>query len=472
VNLLTVGISHRTAGVALLERLAVTADQTPQLLNRLLAQEYVGEALVLSTCNRVEVYAAVSAFHGGLSDIGAALAERAGCAVTDLAPHLYVSYDADAVRHSFRVAAGLDSMVIGEAQILGQLREAYAIASEQGTTGRLLHELTQQALRVGKRAHAETGIDKAGQSVVTAALRLGLSKLYGSEVEAFPPEAPADALVIGAGAMGALACATLRRTGAGNLYVANRGAARAERLAGNYEAEAIPFTDLASTLAKVDVVVCATASPGPVLTPELLAAARRPAAKGPLLVLDLAVPRDVAPGVADLPGVILVDLQRLGLATGEPFNEEADGDAGAGRPDAEGCVLGLPGDADIRAAEAIVAGEVEAFRTWQRSSDVAPTVAALRARADEVVSAELRRLGQRRPDLTDDQRADVAYAVHRVVQQLLHLPSVRVRQLAAEPGGEAYAVALRALFDLEIPQDNIDPVAAAEVAVPRPEATS
>jgi glutamyl-tRNA reductase len=468
VNLLVVGVSHRTAGVALLERLAVTPDQTPELLTRLLAQEFVGEALVLSTCNRVEVYAAVSAFHGGLADIGAVLAERAGCAVADLAPQLYVSYEADAVRHAFRVAAGLDSMVVGEAQILGQLRDAYSVATEHGTAGRLLHELAQQALRVGKRAHAETEIDRAGQSVVTAALGLGLSSLYGTQTETFPPEASADALVIGAGAMGALSLATLRRAGAGRLYVANRGAARAQRLAVNYDAEAVPFDDLASALARVDVVVCATASPDPVLTPEVLAAARRPAAR-PLLVLDLAVPRDVAPGVADLPGVILVDLERLGLAADERAGEAAEV-IGVARDVAlpEGQRLGLPAATDVRAAETIVSDEVEAFRTWQRSSDVAPTVAALRARADEVVAAEMRRLGQRRPDLTDEQRDDVAHAVHRVVQRLLHLPSVRVRQLAAEPGGEAYAAALRALFGLEIPQ-GIDPVEACEVAVSGPE---
>jgi glutamyl-tRNA reductase len=167
--------------------------------------------------------------------------------------------------------------------------------------------------------------------------------------------------------------------------------------------------------------------------------------------------------------VILVDLERLGLAADERSAEAADVIGVAEDVVlAEGQRLGLPADCDVRAAEAIVADEVEAFRTWQRSSDVAPTVAALRARADEVVAAELRRLRQRRPDLTDDQRDDVAHAVHRVVQRLLHLPSVRVRQLAAEPGGEAYAVALRELFDLEIPQ-GIDPVAASEVVVSGPE---
>jgi glutamyl-tRNA reductase len=442
VNLLVVGVSHRTAGVPLLERLTVAPDQTAALLTKLLAQEYVGEALVLSTCNRVEVYASVSAFHGGLADVGAVLAERAGCSVNELAQHLYVSYDSDAVRHAFRVAAGLDSMVVGEAQILGQLREAYAIATEYGTAGRLLHELIQQALRVGKRAHTETGIDRAGQSVVTAALRLGLSRRFGADITDFS----GDALVVGAGAMGALALATLRRAGASRLYLANRSAERARRLAGTYSAEVVPFDRLGAALSQVDMVICATASPDPVLTPELVAGAGRP-----LLVLDLAVPRDVAPGVAEVPGIHLVDLERLSLTDQQPA-----------------------GHAEIAAAEAIVDAEVEAFRSWLRSSDVAPTVAALRARADQVVTAELGRLRQRRPDLTDDQRADVAHAVHRVVQRLLHLPSVRVRQLAAEPGGEAYAEALRALFDLEVPQDfqDIDAVAATEVAVTRPEATT
>jgi glutamyl-tRNA reductase len=392
--------------------------------------------VVLSTCNRVEVYAAVSAFHGGLTEIGALLAERAGCPVADLAGHLYVRYDAEAVRHAFRVAAGLDSMVVGESQILGQLRDAYAVAAEQATTGRLLHELMQQALRVGKRAHAETGIDRAGQSVVTAALQLGLATTAGrppipTQSRAFGEDAELagrSALVIGAGAMGALALATLRRAGAGPLYVANRGADRAERLARNHGATAVPFDDL--PLSEVDVVVCATASPEPVLSTEAVAAAGRG-----LLILDLAVPRDVASGVGALPGVVLVDLERLGAAPGRPT------------------------EADVLAAEEIVVAEVEAYLGWLRGADVAPTVAALRARADEVVAGELRRLAQRRPDLTEEQRAEVAHAVHRVVQRLLHLPTVRVRQLAAEPGGESYAAVLRELFDLDVPEHTDDPAA-------------
>jgi glutamyl-tRNA reductase len=372
VNLLVIGVSYRTAGVPLLERLSVTAEQLSPLLDRLLAHEHLDEVVVVSTCNRVEVYAAVTAFHGGLSDIGAALAQRAGCAVNDLAPHLYVHYDAEAVQHAFRVAAGLDSMVVGEPQILGQLRDAYAAAAEHGAVGRLLHELMQQALRVGKRAHTETGIDRAGQSLVTAALRVGLARFPRTEATATDAmgadAAPADAgvgafrelgelagrsaLVIGAGSMGALTLATLRRGGAGPLYLANRGAERAERLAASYGATVVALHDVHVALSTVDIVICATAAPEPVLTADLVAGAGRP-----LLVVDLAVPRDVAPDVADVPGVVLVDLERLGAT-------RATTDVA---------------DAEVRAVDALVAAEVDAYLTWLRGTDVAPTVAALRA---------------------------------------------------------------------------------------------
>ncbi|MER7002089.1 glutamyl-tRNA reductase [Dactylosporangium sp. NPDC000555] len=428
-NLLVVGMSHRTAGVPLLERLALSPGELPGVLAELVGLQYVDEAVVLSTCNRVEIYAAVTAFHGGLADIGGVLAQRAGLAVADLAPQLYVHYEVDAVRHAFRVAAGLDSMVVGEAQILGQLRDAYGTAGEQGTAGRLLHELLQQALRVGKRVHAETEIDRAGQSVVSAALAYGQGAT--SPIEGRP------ALVIGAGAMGALSLATLRRAGAAPLYVTNRSHARAERLAELHGAEAVAFAELPSLLERVDVVVSATASPEPVLDAPLLAGAV--GAQGHLLVLDLALPRDVAPAVRELAGVTLVDIELLSES------------------------LSATADAEERAGEEIVAGEVEAFLTWLRGADVAPTVAALRARADEVVEVELRRLAQRCPELGDEARAEVSRSIHRIVQRLLHQPTVRVRQLAAAPGGEAYAQALRELFDLQIPTSEINPVAAGEV---------
>jgi glutamyl-tRNA reductase len=423
VNLLVVGLSHRTAGVPLLERVVVPGDELPTFLADLVAQPYIDEAVVLSTCNRVEIYAAVTAFHGALADIGGVLAARSGVTVGELASQLYVHYEVDAVRHTFRVAAGLDSMVVGESQILGQLRDSYGVAAEHGTAGRVLHELLQQALRVGKRAHAETEIDRAGQSVVSAALAYGQGAT--GPVEGRP------ALVIGAGSMGALSLATLHRAGAHPLYVTNRSAARAERLAELHGAVAVPYATLPTVLEQVDVVVSATASPDPVLDTGLVGGAGRP-----LLVLDLAMPRDVAPGVGDLPGVTLVDIELLSTS------------------------LSTTADAEQRAAEDIVAGEVEAFLTWLRGADVAPTVAALRARADEVVEVELGRLAQRCPELTDTHRAEVARSIHRIVQRLLHQPTVRVRQLAAEPGGEAYAQALRELFDLQIPTSDIDPAAA------------
>jgi glutamyl-tRNA reductase len=436
VNLIVVGASYRTAPVSILEQVAVAPPDLAAVLDRLLAQSYVGEAVVLSTCNRVEVYAAVNGFHGGLGEICAVLGERAGRTANDLAEHLYVHYDAAAVQHAFRVASGLDSMVVGEAQILGQLRDAYQAAIDSESAGRLLHELMQQALRVGKRAHTETGIDRAGQSVVTAALGVAASALAGDHecllgIDCEHPVADLagrPALVIGAGAMGSLSLATLARSGAGPLTVTNRGSGRAERLAAAYGATAVPFADLPAAMSGVDVVATATASTEHVLTRAAVSRAVEGRDR-PLVILDLAVPRDVEPAAADVPGVVVIDIDRLAasLRTG-------------------------PAAADEAAVEAIVAAEVEAFLAWMRGTDVAPTVAALRTRADDVVAAELRRLSQRRPDLTDEQRADVAHTVHRVVQRLLHSPTVRVRQLAAEPGGDQYTALLRELFDLEVPR--------------------
>jgi glutamyl-tRNA reductase len=414
VNLLSVGASYRTADVGTLERLTIAADEVPALLQKLVAQPYVGEAVVLSTCNRVEIYAAVSGFHGGLGDICSVLSAESGIPASELAGHLYVHYDEAAVRHSFRVSAGLDSMVVGEAQILGQLRDAYHAATEADSAGRLMHELMQQALRVGKRAHAETGIDRAGQSVVTAALEVAESHLG--------PLDGTSTLVIGAGAMGALSVATLTRAGVGPLRITNRSAARADRLAEAYGATAVPFSDLDAALRDVDLVVSATAAAEPVLTRARLEASV------PLVVLDLAVPRDVAPDATGVEGVTVIDIDSLAAHR-----------------------RAMPAAAETAAVEQIVASEVDHFLAWLRGTDIAPTVAALRTRAEDVVAAELRKLWSRRPDLTDEQRGDVSRTLHRVVQQLLHSPTVRVRRLAAEPGGDQYAALLRELFDLDVP---------------------
>lgn len=455
MNLLVVGASYRTTPVSLLERLAVPPAGVSGLLSRLLAQDYVREAVILSTCNRVEVYAEVTGFHGGLADVCAVLGRQAGTTPAELAPHLYVYFSEAAVDHTFRVASGLDSMVVGEAQILGQLRDAYHLAVEHDSAGRLLHELMQQALRVGKRAHAETGIDRAGQSVVSAALEVAAAALTGVPLTGTDPTGqgagdPASAgtgtaagpagvvglagrpaLVVGAGAMGALAVATLSRVGAAPVAVTNRSADRAARLAATYDATHVPIEDLVEAVARADVVVAATAAVEPVLDLATVREAMRVRADrrpGPLVILDLAVPRDVHPAAGKLPGVRLIDIEGLAAT-----------------------VHGGPAAAESAAVEEIVATEVEAFLTWVRGTDAAPTVAALRARADDVVAAELRRLGQRRPDLTEEQRADVAHTIHRVVQRLLHQPTVRVRKLAAEPGGDQYTALLRELFDLKVP---------------------
>jgi glutamyl-tRNA reductase len=277
-----------------------------------------------------------------------------------------------------------------------------------------MHELMQQALRVGKRAHAETGIDRAGQSVVTAALEVAESHLG--------PLDGTSALVIGAGAMGALSVATLTRAGVGPLRITNRSAARADRLAEAYGATAVPFSDLDVALRDVDLVVSATAAAEPVLTRARLEASV------PLVVLDLAVPRDVAPDATGVEGVTVVDIDSLAAHR-----------------------RAMPAAAETAAVEQIVASEVDHFLAWLRGTDIAPTVAALRTRAEDVVAAELRKLWSRRPDLTDEQRGDVSRTLHRVVQQLLHSPTVRVRRLAAEPGGDQYAALLRELFDLDVP---------------------
>lgn len=437
MSLLCVGVSHRSADVDFLGRIAVQSARISQVLDELLAMPHVVEAVVLSTCNRVEVSAAVTGFHGGLADVASVFAKRAGCSLDELAPHLYVHFESAAVQHVFQVASGLDSLVVGETQILGQVRDAYGAAADHGGVGAQLHALMQHSLRVGKRVHTETGLDQAGRSVVTTALERG-QRVVGSF-------AARPAMVIGAGGMGALALATLRQAGARPLFIANRSFERAARLAAAHGATAVAFEDIPAILGTVDTVVTVTAALEPVLGVEVLTAARPDGA--PLLVCDLSVPRNVERAVADLPGVTLIDIASLA-----DRRQAADQQADQMAPGADGADPAVQAFAAANAAQTIVDAEVETFMTGMRGLNVAPTVAALRARADAVVGAELNRLVQRRPDLDDAQREEITMTVHRVVQQLLHQPSVRIRELAAEPGGEQYAMALRELFDLQVPK--------------------
>ncbi|MDQ1601634.1 MAG: glutamyl-tRNA reductase [Actinomycetota bacterium] len=418
MSVLVVGLSHRSAPVDLLERVVLPAEAVTKLLADVLASDHATEAFVLSTCNRVEVYAEVDKFHGGLAQASELLARRAGIDLDELTPHLYVHYEDRAVSHLFSVACGLDSMVVGESQVLGQVRVALRTAQDAGTAGRQLGGLAQQALRVGKRARTETGIDRAGRSLVTAGLEVAgqvLGPLDGTEV-----------LVVGAGAMSALAATVVAQGGAARVVVANRTLERAERVAAAVGGEAVPLDSLQAALASADLVVSCTGAVGHVLDTAMLAAAVAGRPDRPLVVLDLALPRDVDPSAHDLPGVTVVDLETLAgaLATSEHA-------------------------ADVEATREIVVEEVAAFLGWQRAVSVAPTVVALRDMADSVVRAELVRLTGRLPDLDPHARAEIEQTVTRVVDKLLHAPTVRVKQLAEEPGGQSYADALNKLFGLD-----------------------
>jgi glutamyl-tRNA reductase len=413
VSVLVVGLSHRSAPVSLLEEVSRGVGALPDVLSELGGA--VNEAVLLSTCNRVEVYADSEGFHAGVEAVTDLLLRRAEVSLEEISKHLYVHWEGQAVHHLFQVAAGLDSMVVGESQILGQLRRAYGASGH--TAGRVLHELFQSALRVGKRVHTETGIDEAGRSVVSVGLDHAAEAVGGLDGR--------RVLVVGAGSMGALAGVTLRRSGVADVVVANRTRANADRLAVSLEGRGVGLDALAEELAVADVVVTSTGAIGYVLGHELVAQAVA-GRERPLAVVDLALPRDVDPSVRALPGVTLVDLESMAEALAE-----------------------TAAHADVEAARGIVAEEVGGFLTWQKAARVAPTVVALRSRAEEVVAGELQRLTGRLPDLAEDVRAEVEQAVRRVVQTLLHTPTVRVKELTEAPAGLSYAEALRELFGLD-----------------------
>jgi glutamyl-tRNA reductase len=437
VSVLLFGVSHRSAPVSVLEQLSTDESEQVKIVDQIMQSPLVTEAMVLSTCNRVEVYAVVDAFHGGLSAIGQVLAERSGMTVPDLTKYAYVRYSEAAVEHLFAVASGLDSAVVGEAQVLGQVRRAYAAAESNRTVGRVLHELAQRALAVGKRVHTETGIDAAGASVVSVALGMADTKLGGLQGK--------TAVVVGAGAMGALSAAHLTRAGIERVYVVNRSLPRAQRLARKIResgaaAEALSLENLATALADAHVVVSCTGAVRPVVSladvHNTLAASRRDETDRPLVICDLGMPRDVDPAVSGLPGVWVVDMDRV--------QREPSARAAA---------------ADTEAARHLVAAEVATYLAGQRMAEVTPTVTALRQRAADVVEAELLRLDHRLPSLEAAHRDEVARTVRRVVDKLLHAPTVRIKQLASAPGGDSYAEALRELFELD--QTAVDAVATA-----------
>jgi glutamyl-tRNA reductase len=417
MSILVVGISHRSAPVDMLERIALDADDVHKLLLDVAGSEHVSECAILATCNRVEVYAEVDRFHGSVEDLSGLLIDRAGESRDEITPHLYVHYDEGAVAHAFSVAAGLDSMVVGESQVLGQVREALRTAQDAGVIGPSLNALFQHALRVGKRAHAETDIDRAAPSMVGVAVDLVapmLGELSGRR-----------ALIIGAGSMASLVVTTLAARGLTDVVVVNRTSERADRLAERVDGRGYSLERIESEMRGADLVVSATASLSTIVSRDCVERAMLGRADRRLAVVDLALPHDVDREAGAIDGVTLVDL--AGLA--------ASASSGVAPRDVE----------EVRR---IVAEEAARFEATSRAARVTPTVVALRTMATEVVDSELERLAARLPDLDPQVRADVEQTVRRVASKLLHEPTVRVKALVGQPIGSSYADALAELFAL------------------------
>lgn len=419
MSVLVVGMSHHTAPIDVLERASLDTDAAVKLAHRAIESPSVSEAAVISTCNRVEVYVEAERFHQALEDVSTLLAEHADLDRGDLVSNAYVHYDDSAVAHLFSVAAGMDSMILGESQILGQVRQALHTGQAESTIGSALNALFQQALRIGKRGHAETGIDRLAPSTVTAGLDAA------GDVVTDPD---ARFLVAGAGTMASLAVRTLVERGVqpSRIMVANRTYQRAYELVATFGVSAVRWESMDLELAVADVVISCTGAAGAVFDPERVARAHAARPDRPMVFVDLALPRDVAAGVGELPGVTVVDLVVL---AGRSENAELAG--------------------DVEQVRAIVDDEVRSFLAAKQASRVTPTVVALRTMATGIVDAELARVTAKLPDLDDDQLAQVRHALKRVADKLIHEPTVRVKQLVDGPAGLTYADALSDLFALD-----------------------
>lgn len=421
MSILVVSVSHKTTSIDVLGRLSLAADSAAKLGESLTRSEHIDEAVVLSTCNRTEVYAEVARFHAGLDEITEQLAETTGVQTSLLRGICSVYFDEGAVAHTFNVSGGLDSMVIGENQILGQVRTALSGAQQIGTVGTVLNSLFQQGIRVGKRVQTETAVGGAGRSMVTAALR-HYTDLVG-------PLSGVRVAVVGAGSIASLAARTVAAEGA-SVTTVNRTFDKAARLAEAIGGQACPWPHLPDVLAGADLVITCTGARDLVLTTDLVAGTPLRA------VIDLALPADADPAIEEL--VPLINLDRLLQAGDDAIST-----------------------ADVDAARELVRLEVHDFLARRRAEQVTPTVIALRSMAAEVTESELRRLDGRLPTLDNRQRAEIAKAVRRVVDKLLHQPTVRVQEFAANQGQVDYAAALRELFAL-------DPQTVAAVMSPEP----
>jgi len=419
VSVVVIGLSHRSAALDLLERMAVGEEALPKSLHDLCARPNVSEAVVLSTCNRTEVYVVAERFHGAYQDVRDFFGDLSSLAPEDFQHHLYAHYDDEAVRHLFSVAAGLDSAVLGESEILGQVRTAWERAQAEGTARSGLNALFRHALEVGKRARTDTAISRYTTSVSQATVELAaehLGSLEGRKV-----------LVIGAGDMGEGMALALARAGVAEVVVANRTRQRAEALALRVGGRSVPLGEMVDAVADADVVLTSTGSSGVLVERDDLAEVMALRPGRPLLVVDVAVPRDVDPGVASLDGVTLLDLDDL-------------------RSFAEAGVNGRRAEAAL--VRALVDDEVLRYLDAATARQVAPLVASLHARAEDLRRRELTRQRARLAELDERQRATVEAVTRSVLAKLLHEPTVRLKDAAGTPRGERLAEALRDLFDL------------------------
>jgi glutamyl-tRNA reductase len=418
MTIVNVGVSHRIAPAEVLERLAVPAAELDGVLAQLHAVPGIDEVVVLSTCNRAEVYAATSGPAGQVTEAVADLVAARGRVQADEVLRLArIRVGGAAAEHLFSVACGRDSMAVGEDQIVAQIKDAARAARAAGTTGPVITGLIDAALRASKQARTQTTISTEGISLARAGLDLAAAHLGGL--------AARHAIVLGTGSMGKLAARLLREAGVGRLGVASRSPARAAQVAKAVRGRPLAASDVPAALADTDILVTATGSAVPVMRAGQLRAAREPADGRPLFVLDLGMPPNVEPAAGHLAGVTLIDLAALGRHLAS---------------------LDVPGQ--IPQVRAIVAAEAAAYMDRQDQAAAAPVIAAMHAQIRRLADAELARLHDRLPELSEQQRAETTATVHRILRKVLHQPTVRAKEFSAGPQGPLYLEALRQLFDL------------------------
>ncbi|MGI8624363.1 MAG: glutamyl-tRNA reductase [Solirubrobacteraceae bacterium] len=417
-ELLLLGTSHKTAPLALRERLALTSTGTERLLAEVLAVPDVHEAVVVSTCNRTELYLVAGDPVEAESAVVAQLARRAGLRPTELLEGVYAERNCDAARQLFRVAGGLESMVVGEAEVQGQVKRAYELALSARATGPLTNKLFRAALETGKRVRTETAIGEGRNSVASVAVDLARETLGSLEDR--------RVLIVGAGETAELTAQALHERGVSTLFVANRRRERAETLAHRFGGATLAFDELPGALLRADIVVASTSSPHALIEAEVLDEVMGERGGRPLLLIDLAVPRDVEPACSGLPGVTLANVDDL-RAVVERHTQVRRSEA--------------------RRAEGIVEEEIAAFAGWLGSLEVMPTVAALRSHADAIVASVLADNEPRWESLSERDRARVEAVARAVANRLLHEPTLQVKQA---DGGQRHARmhVLRELFGL------------------------